>query len=284
MFSVMLLMITGGIGLAQAITDPRRVALPWLRLGGIIAVTLLAVALVIPVLIIGDGEFQARWLEGLLPGHGLLMIVALALTSAAIVGQLLAVQMAMLRSQRIAAAISFVASAFLVWAYLLQHAGQVVALLNSGHMPGGFASVFVGSAVGTAVSAGLVGGALMTMLLGHAYLVVGREMTQMPFLRLARMLAALLLLRLISSIACLGPYLGTEGMLEHVFSAWNMAMITSRFFVGLLVPAVFVWMTHDCIRRRSNQSATGILYVTLVMVVVGEGTALALLGATGTFF
>jgi hypothetical protein len=43
-------------------------------------------------------------------------------------------------------------------------------------------------------------------------------------------------------------------------------------------------MIHDCVRRRANQSATGILYVALIMVILGEGTALALLGATGFVF
>ena len=43
MVVVLLLMIVGGIGLTQAASDPRQVTLRWLRLGGIIAVCLLAV-------------------------------------------------------------------------------------------------------------------------------------------------------------------------------------------------------------------------------------------------
>ena len=45
------------------------------------------------------------------------------------------------------------------------------------------------------------------------------------------------------------------------------------YAVGLIVPAVFTYMTYDCVRRRANQSATGILYVATVLVIVGEGIA-----------
>ena len=50
------------------------------------------------------------------------------------------------------------------------------------------------------------------------------------------------------------------------------------------MPAVFVYMIHDCVKRRANQSATGILYVATVLVVLGEGMAMALLGSTGHMF
>ena len=43
MIAVTLLMIVGGIGLSQAVSDPHQVTLRWLRLGGIIALSLLGV-------------------------------------------------------------------------------------------------------------------------------------------------------------------------------------------------------------------------------------------------
>ena len=57
-----------------------------------------------------------------------------------------------------------------------------------------------------------------------------------------------------------------------------------RWLVGLLVPAVFIYMADDCIRRRSTQSATGILYVTAVLIFIGEIVALYLVRATGLPF
>ena len=60
--------------------------------------------------------------------------------------------------------------------------------------------------------------------------------------------------------------------------------ILTRWLVGLAVPAVFIYMTHDCIRRRATQSATGILYVAGVLIFIGEIIALYLLRQTGLPF
>ena len=60
--------------------------------------------------------------------------------------------------------------------------------------------------------------------------------------------------------------------------------ILTRWLVGLLVPAVFVYMAHDCIKRRSTQSATGILYVAGVLIFIGEIVALYLVRSSGLPF
>ena len=39
---------------------------------------------------------------------------------------------------------------------------------------------------------------------------------------------------------------------------------------GFVAPAALVWMTWRCVQIRSNQSATGILYVSLAFVLIGE--------------
>src|SRR5262249_22980990 len=130
-----------------------------------------------------------------------------------------------------------------------------------------------------AAGSGLLGGFLMTMLLGHAYLTAGGEMTQKPFMRLVVMLLVLLGLRLIGSAAFgLWPWWASEAAGRPMERVWTVTMITARYAVGLVVPLVLTWMTLDCVKRRANQSATGILYVTTVLVIVGEGIALALMG------
>jgi hypothetical protein len=60
--------------------------------------------------------------------------------------------------------------------------------------------------------------------------------------------------------------------------------ILTRWLVGLMVPAVFVYMAHDCIKRRSTQSATGILYVAGVLIFIGEIVALYLVRSNGLPF
>ena len=109
-------------------------------------------------------------------------------------------------------------------------------------------------------------------------------MTQAPFRRLVIMLAILLILRaVISLVGGLMPYMNAEVIVRSE-RLWNTVIITARYLVGLVVPAIFTYMTYDCVQRRANQSATGILYVAGVLVIIGEGSALALLAATGFAF
>jgi len=71
--------------------------------------------------------------------------------------------------------------------------------------------------------------------------------------------------------------------LEMLWGVHGLMMLI-RWLVGLVVPAVFIYMAHDCIRRRSTQAATGILYVAGVLVFIGEIVALHLVRATGLPF
>ena len=103
-------------------------------------------------------------------------------------------------------------------------------------------------------------------------------MTQQPFMRLVIMLMVLLALRaLLSGVMGAWPYLQQETARPQT---WNMMLITARYLVGIVVPAIFLYMIHDCVKRRANQSATGILYVAGVLIIVGEGIALALIDST----
>ena len=70
----------------------------------------------------------------------------------------------------------------------------------------------------------------------------------------------------------------------YMFWADYGLMIGTRYLVGFVVPAVFIYMAHDCIKRRSNQAATGILYVTGILLMIGELTGLWLVRQTGLPF
>jgi hypothetical protein len=56
--------------------------------------------------------------------------------------------------------------------------------------------------------------------------------------------------------------------------------VITRWLVGLVIPAVFIYMAYDCIKRRATQSATGILYVTGILIFIGEIIGLYLLRET----
>jgi uncharacterized membrane protein YgdD (TMEM256/DUF423 family) len=129
------------------------------------------------------------------------------------------------------------------------------------------------AAAGVAAASGL---ALMDMLLGHAYLTASK-MTIAPFRRLNLRLAATLAVRAVLAGAA------TAMLSREVFMRDGLFVIM-RWLVGVVVPAVFVYMAHDCIKRRSTQSATGILYVAGVLIFIGEIVALYLVRSTGLPF
>jgi hypothetical protein len=67
--------------------------------------------------------------------------------------------------------------------------------------------------------------------------------------------------------------------IELFWDRFGLFVIT-RWLVGLAVPAVFIYMAYDCIKRRATQSATGILYVAGVLIFIGEIVALYLVRET----
>jgi hypothetical protein len=130
------------------------------------------------------------------------------------------------------------------------------------------------SASGIAAMSGI---ALMDMLLGHAYLTASK-MTMRPFVRLHLSLAAVMVLRAVCAIG-VSMIILQRRPIELFWDRFGLFVIT-RWAVGLAVPAVFIYMAHDCIKRRATQSATGILYVAGVLIFIGELISLYLLRET----
>lgn len=123
-------------------------------------------------------------------------------------------------------------------------------------------------------SAILLGSAATAMVLGHWYLVV-RKLSFTPLARVTRILMLALALRIV--VACGAAWAqGTrwESMLSS--SGWTGFFLGDGIFIlartvfGLLAPAALAWMTWKCVQIRSNQSATGILYVILAFILIGE--------------
>lgn len=227
--------------LAAVISDPRAVTLRWLRLTGIIALSMAGLA----------AFFAGRRIN-----------VALVASMLLILGQLAFVQVGKREIQRALSLLSTIA--------LLIAAVQLVPLLVPMSWPILGGTFFVAAAVS--------GLSLMDMLLGHAYLNAA-EMTMSPFRRLNLALIAAIALRAILSIPI--ALLLHRQHPDDMF--WNLhgLYIGTRWLVGLLVPGVFVFMAHDCIKRRATQSATGILYVAGVLFFIGEIIGLYLIGQTG---
>jgi len=262
-----LILLAGGVMAAAAISSPRLVTVHWLRLAGILGLSFAGLAVFFafgrdPLPEVSPVYRRIQW--------GMLIAVPLA-----ILLQLALVQTLWLRAQRLVAASAFVLAVLVGSGLLHEH-------VPVRGVPEGMTK-FLAMSLQTAASAGvalLPGLALMDMLLGHAYLTAAK-MTIAPFRRLNLAVAALLVMRLGLSGVAVG--LLWEFPTELFWARYGLLLIT-RWLVGLLVPAIFIYMAQDCIRRRSTQSATGILYVAGVLIFIGELIALYLTAETGLPF
>ena len=126
-------------------------------------------------------------------------------------------------------------------------------------------------------SALFLGSATTAMLLGHSYLMAP-TMTIRPLLRILWALGACLLLRLLLALWGLWMWTGDHSLdsLEMETALW----LSVRWGIGFLIPAVLVWLTYETARIRSTQSATGILYVVVIVCFLGELTSQLLLDKT----
>jgi len=142
--------------------------------------------------------------------------------------------------------------------------------------------LFAAAGLNSALNLGLVVGA---MLLGHWYLVTPelpvRHLGRMTRCALCSLYLKLALLGLTSAIfvdhfrapmqafATLlglgdpGPGTGFQSQLDFIF-------LLARITIGLVGPAILCHMTLAAVRLHATQPATGILYATTVMVLMGE--------------
>jgi hypothetical protein len=122
-------------------------------------------------------------------------------------------------------------------------------------------------------AAALLGSVIVAMILGHWYLVRWRLSVD-HLVRLARVLggaigvrAALVVCGLLvlgsRSSRGLGGYLASIAI-DRGFFFWQ------RILFGLIGPAIFAVMVYQTARIRSTQSATGILYIATIFVLIGE--------------
>lgn len=128
-------------------------------------------------------------------------------------------------------------------------------------------------------AAGLVSGLylgtlLCAMLLGHHYLTAP-SMSIQPLVSAIRSAGLALLARAglaLAALAALRP--------AHPSSL----LLLMRWGLGLAAPAVGLFLAHRTARIRSTQSATGILYATLILALLGELASLVLARSTAVTY
>lgn len=110
-----------------------------------------------------------------------------------------------------------------------------------------------------------------SMLLGHYYLVVPK-LTEKPLLVCLRITWLVMALKLLLSIW--GTYQARPYMEEGTTLGdgyiFNTLIIIMRWLWGYLAIAVLSWFAWKLCRMRSIQSATGVLYIMVFFVFVGE--------------
>jgi hypothetical protein len=149
-------------------------------------------------------------------------------------------------------------------------AGDLVAVSRSAD-PGLWAL----NASGRLASAFLLGATLTAMLLGHHYLTAP-AMSIDPLKRFVRCTAWGLGVR--AALAAVGLGLWATGSLASATSPATVSplFLAVRWGMGVLGPAVAAGLTWETVKIRSTQSATGILYIAMTLVLFGELTSMIL--------
>lgn len=118
-----------------------------------------------------------------------------------------------------------------------------------------------------ALSALVLGTVLDAMVLGHWYLVQ-HGLSFRPLEVMAVAVVGVVAARLALSAA---GYLLAGGWAMIVGQRMDrLVFFLMRVLLGFVGPLGLGWMVRECVRIKSNTSATGILYVVTVFVLVGE--------------
>lgn len=145
------------------------------------------------------------------------------------------------------------AAAYLTWPQLLGDSGATVShTMGLDPLSGGL----------------LLGTMMAAMLLGHWYLNTP-TMALAPLKALVLVTAAAIALRAIHCAAGLA-LLHSAG---ETLSTSEWSFVALRWLAGFLGAAVVVWMTWQTLKIPNTQSATGILYVGVIVTFLGELTS-----------
>lgn len=148
------------------------------------------------------------------------------------------------------------------------------ASLLSGPGPGGATLPLLGALSGTL----LLGATAATMTLGHWYLVD----TTLSIRPLAAGSALFLGAAAFRCLVALGALLAGGAAALRLTSPADLVYSTTALFfsfravTGLAAPLALAFLVRSTTRIRSTQSATGLLYVALILVLFGELTAIFL--------
>jgi hypothetical protein len=115
-------------------------------------------------------------------------------------------------------------------------------------------------------TAGVLGGAVTGMLLGHWYLTAP-TMSIDPLKRLSLLFGVAVAVRLVVSLV--GCVLGGQNLQDGTHWTW----FAMRWLAGILGPLVISIMALRILRYRNTQAATGVLFAGVILTFIGEMSA-----------
>lgn len=129
------------------------------------------------------------------------------------------------------------------------------------------------SALATGTVAGSVG---LAMVLGHWYLTVPKLEVR-HLMRLNRVaVGAMLVSGACLTVSCVAFADVLERAEPPLYGATGLFYLGTRVAVGLFLPLVFAAMAASSLRFQNTRSATGILYASTVLVLIGTALSLFL--------
>jgi hypothetical protein len=127
----------------------------------------------------------------------------------------------------------------------------------------------------SALAAGAVAGSVgLAMVLGHWYLTVP-NLAIAHLERLNRVTAWTMLASaaaLAATCAVFAPQLAAAEV--PLFGPWGLFYVGTRVAVGLVMPLLFAWMTAGALAHGNTRAATGILYASIPLVLMGTAASL----------
>lgn len=115
-------------------------------------------------------------------------------------------------------------------------------------------------------TAGVLGGTVTGMLLGHWYLTAP-TMSIAPLTTLTRALLVAVIVRL--SVSALCWWTGGDAINGSLLWSW----FALRWLAGIVAPLVLCGMTLRILRYRNTQAATGVLFAAVILSFIGEMSA-----------
>jgi hypothetical protein len=137
----------------------------------------------------------------------------------------------------------------------------------------GTSLVSAASAMATGAVVGTVG---VAMVLGHWYLTVPtlaiRHLQRLNRVTVATMIACAVLV----ASTCVMQARELDAAEQPLMAPFGLFCLGTRLFAGLMLPMLFSWMAASALRFNNTRSATGILYASTILVLIGAAVSISL--------